>query len=259
METKEDLRKEYDKIWDKIRYKKISEVESITSEIINILEKHIDDRLFFHGDCEKINFLFKKLKQRNYFYMASDAKQLICLANPKFKELFENMGEAMKLDRKKVCGYSFIKIGNFYKSNKPIEAKFDGKQLDNYNLAVKLIDDKFLNAEQSTYLIYKENELVYAGYYSNTLYDRWFRKQNDILYVWHGIEDKEKLKDDLRNHPEKFSMWLTENPYSDDVNISKAIEDVIIMKEQPIGNKVGKDLEEQKNGAIKVSEILKNI
>lgn len=191
--------------------------------------------------------------------MPKDTKQLICLASPKFKKLFENMGEIMELDRKKVCGYSFIKIGNFYKSNKSIEAKFDGKQLENYNLAVKLIDDKFLNAEQSTYLIYKENELVYAGYYSHTLYDRWFRKQNNILYVWHGIEDKEKLKDDLRNHPENFSMWLTENPYSDNVNISKAIEDIIIMKEQPIGNKIGKDLEEQKNGAIKVSEILKNI
>lgn len=65
MKTKEELRKEYHEIWDKIRYRRISEVELITSVIVNILEKYIHNRLFFHEDCEKINFLFKKLKQGN--------------------------------------------------------------------------------------------------------------------------------------------------------------------------------------------------
>ena len=165
----------------------------------------------------------------------------------------------MNFNEKIVCEYDFIKIGNFYKAKQSIKAIFEGKPLENYSLAVKLIDDRFLNAEQSTYLIYKENELVYAGYYSNTLYDRWFRKQNDILYVWHGIEDKDKLKDELKNYPEKFTMWITKDPYNKDVNISKAIEDIIIMKEQPIGNKVGKDLEKQKKTSIKVTDILEDL
>jgi hypothetical protein len=93
MAQKEKLRKKYDKIWEQIRYKKIDEISSLTNEVINILEKHIDDKLLFNGDYEKINFLFKKMKQKSYFYMNNDAKQIICLANPKFKKLFETKGK----------------------------------------------------------------------------------------------------------------------------------------------------------------------
>ena len=53
MAQKEKLRKKYDKIQEQIRYKKIDEIASLTNEVINILEHHIDDKL-----------LFKKMKQK---------------------------------------------------------------------------------------------------------------------------------------------------------------------------------------------------
>ena len=59
MVQKEKLRKKYDKIWEQIRYKKTDEISSLTNEVIKILEKHIDDKLLFHGDYEKINFLYE--------------------------------------------------------------------------------------------------------------------------------------------------------------------------------------------------------
>lgn len=89
MQTKDELRKEYDEIWDQIRYKKLNEISAFTEEIIGILENHIDDKLLFNGDYEKILHLFKKMKWKNYFYMSNDAKQIICLTNPKFKRLFK--------------------------------------------------------------------------------------------------------------------------------------------------------------------------
>lgn len=89
MQTKEDLKKEYDEIWDKIRYKKVREISVYTDEIINILESHVSAELLFNGDYEKIQSLLKRMKWKNHFYMSNDAKQIICLTNPKFKELFE--------------------------------------------------------------------------------------------------------------------------------------------------------------------------
>ncbi|MEA2018036.1 MAG: hypothetical protein U9N59_06275 [Campylobacterota bacterium] len=89
METKEELRREYDEIWEQIRYKKVAEISAYTEEIISLLEKHIDDKLLFQGDYEKVLHLFKKMRWKNYFYMSNDAKQIICLTNPKFKKLFE--------------------------------------------------------------------------------------------------------------------------------------------------------------------------
>ena len=88
MEAKKELRKEYDEIWEEIRYKKVSDMLSLTEDVIKILEKHIDDKLLFKEDYLQIQFLFKKMKVKNYFYMNNDAKQIICLTNPKFKKLF---------------------------------------------------------------------------------------------------------------------------------------------------------------------------
>lgn len=165
----------------------------------------------------------------------------------------------MELEPKTVCGYEFVKLGTMYKAPRDIEAKFDKKPLIGYDLAIDFVDKLFLDAEQSVYLVYREDDLVYAGYYSKTFYDRWVRKQNDIYYVWHGIEDNKDLKGDMRNSPEKFTIWITKNPYSEKHNISKLIEDEIISKLKPCGNKVGRDLIVQKDKAIKVLDIVNEI
>ncbi|MBD3842952.1 MAG: hypothetical protein IE909_13940 [Campylobacterales bacterium] len=84
-----ELEKEYEQIWDSIRYKKVDELYELTEEVIKILENHIDDKLLFHSDYEKIQHLFRKMKQKNFFYMSGSAKEIIKSANPKFKNVYE--------------------------------------------------------------------------------------------------------------------------------------------------------------------------
>jgi hypothetical protein len=161
---------------------------------------------------------------------------------------------------KNIEDYEFIKIGQAKLSDMPIVAK--GTSGD-YRLIINLIDEKFLHAEQSAYLVYVEDELIYAGYYSGSFQDRWLRKQNGQYYCWHS----DKLDDEINALVKKnknVSVWLTINPYAtlkngEKVNISKFIEDTIIMKLKPKLNKVGKYLEENKKNTLSVEEITRGL
>lgn len=84
-----ELEKEYEQIWDNIRYKKIDEIYELTLDVINLLDKHIDEKLLFHSDYERIQNLFKNMKQKNFFYMSGSAKEIIKSVNPKFENVFE--------------------------------------------------------------------------------------------------------------------------------------------------------------------------
>ena len=84
-----ELEGEYEQIWDKIRYKKIDELYELTLEVVNLLENHIDEKLLFHSDYEKIQHLFKKMKQKNFFYMSDSAKAIIKSVNAKFESVYE--------------------------------------------------------------------------------------------------------------------------------------------------------------------------
>lgn len=92
MEHLEDfeLEKEYERIWDDIRYKKIEEIYVLSEEVINILAKHIGDALLFHEDYQKIHSLFTKMKQKNFFYTSKSAKELAVRINPKFESVYHN-------------------------------------------------------------------------------------------------------------------------------------------------------------------------
>lgn len=162
---------------------------------------------------------------------------------------------------KNIEDYEFIKIGQAKLSERPIKAK--GTSGD-YRLIINLIDEKFLHAEQSAYLVYVEDELIYAGYYSGSFQDRWLRKQKGQYYCWHS----DKLDDEINALVKKnknVSVWLTIDPYAilekngKKVNISKLIEDTIIMKLKPKLNKVGKYLEENKKNTLSVEEIARGL
>lgn len=84
-----ELEKEYEQIWDSIRYKKVDELYEFTEEVIKLLENHIDDKLLFHSDYDKIQHLFKKMKQKNFFYISGSAKEIIKSVNPKFENVYE--------------------------------------------------------------------------------------------------------------------------------------------------------------------------
>jgi len=84
-----ELEKEYVAIWDTIRYKKVDELYEFTEEVIKLLDNHIDDKLLFHWDYEKIQYLFRKMRQKNFFYMSGSAKEIIKSANPKYESVYK--------------------------------------------------------------------------------------------------------------------------------------------------------------------------
>lgn len=92
-----ELEAEFEEIWEKIRYKKIDKIYQITKEAINILEKHIDDKMLFHKDCYDVWQLFQKGKRANFFYFSGDADYLIKTANPKFENVYKRRKCVRKL------------------------------------------------------------------------------------------------------------------------------------------------------------------
>jgi len=84
-----ELEKEYEQIWDSICYKKVDEMYEFTEEIIKLLDKHIDDKLLFHSDYDKIQHMYKKMKQKSFFYMSVSAQEIIKSVNTKFENIYE--------------------------------------------------------------------------------------------------------------------------------------------------------------------------
>ncbi len=115
-------------------------------------------------------------------------------------------------------------------------------------MAVKLINKHLLKAEKSAYLIIEEtgNELkiIYAGYYSRSLEDRWIYAKKMIFFMLGNQKAGEFIEKSI--NVEKFSLWITTNPYATDSNgklqnISCAIEQDIIQELNPKGNIVNKN------------------
>lgn len=164
----------------------------------------------------------------------------------------------MKSERKEICGFDFIKIGEAYFAEEALKASGIS---DNYKLALKLIDNQFLNAEQSAYLVYEDEKLIYAGYYTGSFQKRWLRIQNEKFYFWHSDNIDNYCNNLLKEGNKNISVWLSLKPYAvtfdnKEVNISKAIEDEIIMEHKPLLNKVGVDLENNKKNTLSVHYIL---
>jgi hypothetical protein len=82
----------------------------------------------------------------------------------------------MNFEYKNVNGFEFVKVGNFYINNQPLEITYKGKK-DKVSISLGLINEQFKNADESAYLICSEDELVYVGEFSYNLEDRWLRKK----------------------------------------------------------------------------------
>jgi len=78
--------KEYEKIWDTIRTKRIEYLYSKTKDIIDILQNNIDDKMLFHKDYMLIENMFVQMKRECYFYSSKNAKELLCLVDSKFNK-----------------------------------------------------------------------------------------------------------------------------------------------------------------------------
>lgn len=157
--------------------------------------------------------------------------------------------------------YQFVKIGEAYLDDTPLKATHNGKALENWRLKLRLlVSEEILDAEQSCYLVFEDDTLIYIGYYSNSFRDRWWKKKG---YFWHGDIVDNGVNKILQDDPTKsVTVWISIDPYAmrDNykINISKFIEDDIIMatSELQLLNKVGTSLKSQKEYGKPVSQIL---
>ena len=160
------------------------------------------------------------------------------------------------MEFKEVCGFEFVKIGEAYLSDSPLEVTFNGEPLKDWRLKLKLVvNEDILNAEQSAYLVFNNSKLLYVGYYSNSFKKRWWKKKG---YFWHGDILDNKVNKLVREENNDVSVWLSVDPYVGKFNISKLIEDEIIIEysDKGILNTVGKSLKKDKESTFSVREIL---
>ncbi len=162
---------------------------------------------------------------------------------------------------KEVCGFDFVKIGEAYLCDEPLKRKngtpviIGGKELKDWRLKLKLVvNENILNAGQSVYLVFKKKDLLYVGYFSNSFKQRWWTKQG---YFWHSVMLCREVNELVSNND--ISVWLSVNPYEGNFNISKWLEDEIIIKymDKGILNTTGKNLKKDREATSKVQEILK--
>lgn len=83
-----ELAEECFHIWEEIRFKRISEIQNLTDNVIAIFDKHQDGEFLVSEDYTTVCELFRRMKMRSMFHMASDVKELIYITNPKLKGLF---------------------------------------------------------------------------------------------------------------------------------------------------------------------------
>lgn len=161
-------------------------------------------------------------------------------------------------EEKKVAGFTFIRIGDFYHNETPIIVKYKGKETP-ITLSLKLFNDEFKKIGESAYLIFSDEELMYVGEYSFNLADRWLRNGE---YVWHH---KDKNISNAINKQKNVSFWITLNPHvkiNDDItiNISKSIESEVLKQLDAPWNTRGKTKKYKQwinTNCVKITDLLK--
>lgn len=153
-----------------------------------------------------------------------------------------------------VAGFEFVKLGDAYLSDKFVELTYNKKK-QLWNVALKPVDERFLRAEESVYLVFVDETVVYVGEYSKTFRDRWLTKG---CYIWHSVDVQ--IRDAL-NAGHQVSIWIAEFPYlprpdGQLINVSKAIEhDILKSAFPPEWNKRNAGMREDSE-AIPVREII---
>jgi hypothetical protein len=173
----------------------------------------------------------------------------------------------MDLIYKELIGFKFVKVGDFRINDKPLSVRYKGDTAE-VKVSLKLIDESFLKSDESAYLIYAEDELVYVGEYSYNLKDRWLKKED---YIWHhtDIEIEKALAS------KTVSLWLAIDPYlmlpdnSEKINVSKSIEQEILRRYSPSKDsdkpwwnkrgKVGNDPERRDLNCERVTKIIEKV
>ncbi|WP_429885882.1 hypothetical protein [Geoalkalibacter halelectricus] len=143
----------------------------------------------------------------------------------------------MEFDYKTVNGFMFVKVGEFYINKEPKKIIYRGNP-ETITVSLKFTDELFRKSDESTYLIFSEDELVYVCEYSYNLEERWLRNR---IFIWHHKD--EDIENELKQGKE-VSLWLVLNPIINlsekiKINISKSIEQEILKCNKPAWNKRG--------------------
>lgn len=81
--------KQYHDAWDKVRYKKIYEIEQMVERVIKIFEKRVDAKFLVTEDYQELQLQFKRMRIKTMFYMSGDARNIIEAIHPKLKKLYK--------------------------------------------------------------------------------------------------------------------------------------------------------------------------
>lgn len=141
-----------------------------------------------------------------------------------------------------LAGFDFIKIGTAERCDTGVKVKQRGSEYQ-WHLALNLIHDDFADAEQSTYLVYVENDLVYVGEYTSSFAERWLKQRK---YFWHSENVDDKVNAQVKDG-KNVSVWISVDPYLDGpngevINVNKALEQRIIEQYNPPWNSRGKGM-----------------
>ena len=81
----------------------------------------------------------------------------------------------------KFCEYNFVHVGDFVRSDIPLEITFEGKP-DKVTVDLELMNDRFRNIGESVYLVTVNSVVTYVGEYSKTLGERWIKRKKTIIF-----------------------------------------------------------------------------
>jgi hypothetical protein len=149
------------------------------------------------------------------------------------------------MQTRKFFGFEFSKIAIAAITNIKTDIKYDGKLVQNWDVVVDFLYPDCEKASQSTYLIFVNDVLKYAGEYSGTFQERWLLRRSGLWYLWHSENDF-RIQDILKSdNPPEISIWLCVDPIlvtpdGEQWNMSIALERRIIMEHQPEWNKRGR-------------------
>ena len=153
----------------------------------------------------------------------------------------------------KVSGFDFVKVGEFRFSEKPYQFK-------NWtsDLMLNLCDPIYEKADETTYLLIIDEKIMYVGEFTYNLKSRWISKNHVNHHMYDNIEkslQEEKV----------ISLWLAISPYykipdcGEELNVSKALEQHIMRKEQPpwnLRNKQSEAKEWREKNCIRLDSLI---
>ncbi|EMI47365.1 hypothetical protein [Rhodopirellula sp. SWK7] len=146
---------------------------------------------------------------------------------------------------KNYFGFDFAKIAVAAITDLKTDIKYNGELVQGWDVVLDFQIPGCENACQSTYLVFVDDILKYAGEYSGTFQERWLLPRNGLFYVWHSENDFRMQRILKGNNAPEISIWLCVDPTlaapdGERWNINMALEQRIIMEHQPEWNKRGR-------------------